>query len=498
MLDIDNIPLDDDKTYDTICEGRTFGVFQLESHLGKTWSKRVSPRSIEEISDLISIIRPGCLDSGMADEYVKVKRGEKEAAYIHPDLEEILKPTHGALIYQESCMQIAAKIAGFDLIEADHLRKAIGKKLPAEMKKIKKKFIKGAVKNEYDKELAEEIFSWIEKFGDYGFCASHGCSYAINAYKTAYMKTHHPIEYYTSLLKYSDKAIDPQKEIDDIINDAKLAGIEILPPILSKGNTDFEIEGDNIVFGLKYIKGIGGASLVNLFEIKNCETFNQFIKACLENSINKTTVLGLINSGATRMFKVCRTEQRLLFDLVMFLSKKETGILLEKLNEGDERPIEEIVISDVFTGAMKNRKLKVRNKYEEFIRLPRKDTFKDILGFEKFLLGTTLSGSEADLYNNMRVNSACMETLAMPKDQEVILGAIINEVKEVKTKKGKNPGQLMGFLSISDYSYKLDNVVVFPDPYDKYKDFFYEGNAILLFGKVSKDRAIIATRIEKL
>ncbi len=501
-LDIRNLPTDDVETYDTMCRGFTYGVFQLESYLGKRWGKKVSPRTILDISDLISLIRPGTLESGMADSYVEVKSGQGYPNYIHPDLEEILKHTYGALVYQEQCMKISEKIAGFNLQEADKLRKAIGKKLVKEMEVVNIKFIKGAEKENYDSKIASEIFSWIEKFADYGFNKAHGVGYGIISYWTAYMKTHHPVEYYTALLKYSDKAIDPHKEVENIINDAKLRSISVEPPLLEKGNTDFEFDNRIITFGLKYIKGIGSTSLSNINDISKCRNFNDFILNCLENSVNKTTVSGLINSGATRSFMgqaaPSRTKQRLLYSLVLNLSKKESGILLDVLGTNDPRDISDIVRTNVIEGAQKNRVPKIEKLLEEYDNTKKNDSIMSILLHEEDLLGTAISGSKADLKDQSVVSHTCLETLVARPHQEIVLGVVLKEIREVKTKKGKNPGQSMAFLRASDNSYMLDNIVMFPDSYSRYKDLLVEDSVVLIRGKLSQDKSILVDSIENL
>jgi len=186
------------KTWELISEGNTKGCFQLESRLGKSMAKKLKPENIEQLSALISILRPGCLEAirdgkSVSNHYIDKKNGEESVDYYHPALEDCLKGTYGEMIYQEQAMRIAKQIAGFDLQEADNLRKAIGKKKPEEMAKLKKKFISGAKKLKIvNKDEAEEIFGWIEKSQRYSFNKSHAVSYAMNAYLSAYTKSHFP------------------------------------------------------------------------------------------------------------------------------------------------------------------------------------------------------------------------------------------------------------------------------------------------------------------
>ena len=240
----------DPLVWDLLCDGNTKGVFQLESQLGRSWSKRTKPRSIEELAALVSIIRPGCLKAftegkSMTQHYVDRKMGIDEVHYLHDSLESILKETYGVLVYQEQSMMIAQKLAGFNLEEADDLRKAIGKKKAALMRKVKRAFIKGAAnKGLVTKGAAEEIFSWIEKSSRYAFNKSHAVSYAVNAYRSAYCKVHRTMKFFESYLNHSDRKPDSQQEIRELVSDAKLYDIEVLPPRLS--------------FFLPKVKGGGG------------------------------------------------------------------------------------------------------------------------------------------------------------------------------------------------------------------------------------------------
>ena len=233
---------EDEKAWDLICSGKTKGVFQLESNLGKSWAKRVQPKNIEELSALISIIRPGTLKAivdgkSMTQHYVDRKNGVQEITYLHPSLEPILKKSQGVLVYQEQSMQIAQQLAGFNLQEADNLRKAIGKKKADLMAKVKEDFLKGASKQGIiTTEEAEEIFSWIEKSSRYAFNKSHAVSYAICAYWSAYAKAHFPLEFYCNYLIHSSGKPDPQQEVRELVNDAKNLEIYVNPPSIKSLN----------------------------------------------------------------------------------------------------------------------------------------------------------------------------------------------------------------------------------------------------------------------
>ena len=255
---------DDKETWELFTEGKTKGVFQLESNLGKSWSKKLAPNNIEELSALIAIIRPGCLKAfvdgkSMSQHFIDRKHGREEVTYLHESLEEILLPTYGVLVYQEQSMRIAQKIAGFNLQEADDLRKAIGKKKADLMAKVKKKFISGAKKTGIvDKETAEEIFSWIEKSSRYAFNKSHSISYAVCSYWSAYQKVHNTKDFFLSYLYYANEKQDPHQEIYELISDAKLFDIEPRTPSVANFDIKFNIKKRKVYFGIKDIKSLTG------------------------------------------------------------------------------------------------------------------------------------------------------------------------------------------------------------------------------------------------
>ena len=255
---------EDKKTWQLFAEGKTKGVFQLESNLGKSWSKKLAPNNIEELSALIAIIRPGCLkafvdEKSMTQHFVDRKHGREEVTYLHDSLEEILMPTYGVLVYQEQSMRIAQKIAGFNLEEADELRKAIGKKKADLMAKVKKKFIAGAKKVKIvNKEEAEEIFSWIQASSRYAFNKSHSISYAVCSYWSAYQKAHNPENFFLSYLYYANEKQDPHQEVYELISEAKLFEITARTPSLANFESKFNVKRKKIYFGIKDVKSLTG------------------------------------------------------------------------------------------------------------------------------------------------------------------------------------------------------------------------------------------------
>ena len=261
--DIHNLNLDCSRTWSLIGDGNTKGCFQLESRLGRTMAKKLKPENIEQLSALISIMRPGCLEAiregkSVSNHYIDRKNGLESIDYFHPSLKPILEPTYGEMIYQEQTMEIAKAIAGFDLQEADMLRKAIGKKKPEEMAKVKSKFIEGCSKsNIVNENQAEQIFGWIEKSQRYLFNKSHSVSYAINAYLSAYAKAHFPKVFFASYLRFAKDKIDPQAEIKELVQNASEMNINVNIPDIRLLNELFIIHNKEIYFDEKFVNSDG-------------------------------------------------------------------------------------------------------------------------------------------------------------------------------------------------------------------------------------------------
>jgi DNA polymerase III alpha subunit len=289
-LTLENLDLDCKTTWKLIGEGNTKGCFQLESRLGQMMSKKLKPQNIEQLSALISILRPGCLEAyrdgkNVSNHYIDKKNGLETVDHYHDSLKDILSSTYGEMIYQEQAMQIAQQIAGFNLQDADVLRKAIGKKKADLMAEVKKQFIDGAktegVVNENE---AEEIFGWIEKSQRYSFNKSHAISYAMNAYLSAYVKAHFPSRFFVSYLQFAKDKIDPLKEIYELVSNCREMGIEVCSPNFKFVNKDFILKDKHIYFGLTNIAGY--------------KTMTDCIEAVLTkvNARRKKTVESLLHS----------------------------------------------------------------------------------------------------------------------------------------------------------------------------------------------------------
>lgn len=292
------IPLDDEKTMKLFGDGRTEAVFQFESGGMQEICRRLKPKELEDLSALNALYRPGPLDGGMVDDFILRHRGEKKVQYVVPEMKDILHNTYGILVYQEQIMQIAQKLGGYSLGEADMMRRAMGKKKREEMALHKEQFVSGAVKRAIKKDKAEEIFSLMAQFADYGFNRSHSVAYAYLAYQTAYLKAHYPAYFYASVL--SNESQDTAK-IYKYSNEMRSGGVKLLPPDINESDADFTPLEDSVRFGLNAIKGIGTASVQAIIEARKTGKFTSladFATKIDQGTVNRRGAESLVTAGA--------------------------------------------------------------------------------------------------------------------------------------------------------------------------------------------------------
>ncbi len=503
------LPLDDQKVFDLLSSGYNQGVFQLESNLGKAWSKKCKPTTVEEIAELIAIIRPACLDTGMADTYAKIKKGEESPSYIHPILKPILEPTKGILLYQEQVMAICQVVAGMDLKDADSVRKVVAKKKPDELREKKQQFMDGAAKTVPPK-IAEEIWGWIEKQAGYGFNKSHAVGYAIMAYWTAWVKANYFMEFLCANLQHAkDKANQqrtPQDVIAQFVNDGKLKDIEVIPPRLETSDLDFIIvDATTISYGFSHIKGVGASALRAVKACRKAESFTEFLNLAATNKMNKQVVEAFICAGVLDGFGVSRRAMKAQYTLWDATTAKEReqlpsfpGTLLEQLRALADEDTVEARKADKIRIPNVSRRAKLRGLIQAFQDESHRDTVAQILMWEKHYLGATLSGSMADLNRAM---SGARNTCKELGSGQVTAGAfvdlcvVVESMREVTVKRGKTQGRQMAFVTLSDSTYSLDGSCAFPDLYDKIKAAGIDvGDVVSVGGKMS-DRGLIINKM---
>ena len=506
-LDVEKINLSCSRTWNLISEDNTKGCFQLESRLGQTLAKKLKPENIEQLAALVSIMRPGCLEAiregkSVTHHYIDKKNYLESIDYFSTALEPILNKSYGEMIYQEQAMQIAQKIAGFDLKEADMLRKAIGKKKPEEMAKLRITFLDGAKKtNIVNPSEAEELFNWIEKSQRYSFNKSHAVSYAFNAYLSAYAKAHFPKIFFTSYLMYAKDKIDPQREIRELINNALEMDIKISSPDIRLINENFVLKQDIIYFGLTNIKGFGSSvfnKLETLIQEKSLDlnslSWLEMLLFVLIN-INSTAAKALISAGALDYYRVARNKLLLEYNSVSNLTSRETEWIIQNLRLSEFTNLQQLLEFVTTGGVGKKCCIATQKRLSTIIDLCKIlnnppysiiDTPEWISDNEYNLLGTPITCSKVDGCDILNANTTCKE-FKTTINKDIVIAGELQDINVIKTKKGKDPGKNMAFISISDSTGGVGDIVCFPKEYSEYEGLLSIGNTLLFAGAKNKD-----------
>ncbi len=469
ILKIDDIPLDDDAVYQMLAKGECCGLFQLESSGMIDLVKRMEPKNIEDITALLALFRPGPLGSGMIDDFINRKKGKVEIKYLHPKLEPILRDTYGVIVYQEQVMQIASQLAGYSLGQADILRKAMGKKIKEVMKKQRKQFIEGSVKNGIDKKTAEDIFDLINYFAGYGFNKSHSVSYAFLSYQTAYLKAHYPVEYMaallTSVMQNTDKVVKYIKECQNI-------GLKILPPDINESLIDFTVvDRKTIRFGLAAVKNVGKAAVENIIKERNKNgLFTSLVDFCRRvdlKIINRRVIESLIKCGAFDSTKASRAQ---------LLSILEKSIQIAQNLQREKRNGQ----ASLFV--LKNEGI-INNNLDTLPVTELKEfTDQELLTMEKETLGFYLSHHPLQDYqdklkNFINTTSAHLEKFS--DKSHVILGGVITSIRRKATKNGN----VMAYFTLEDLEGTID-IIVFPKTFEEFKEILKEENVVIVEGRL--------------
>jgi len=300
IVEIEHLPLDDQATFDLLQAANTTAVFQLESRGMKDLITRLKPDSFEDIVALVALFRPGPLQSGMVDDFINRKHGRAEVDYFHPDLEQVLKPTYGVILYQEQVMQIAQVLANYTLGGADMLRRAMGKKKAEVMAEQRELFMQGAVARDVDAELATHIFDLMEKFAGYGFNKSHSAAYALLSYQTAWLKTHYPAEFMAAVLSAD---MDNTDKVVGLIEDCHEQSVKVLPPDINQSIYQFSVPDEqSVLYGLGALKGVGEAALEGIIAERESNglfvDLYDFCRRCDMRKVNRRVMEALIKAGA--------------------------------------------------------------------------------------------------------------------------------------------------------------------------------------------------------
>src|SRR3989338_2030697 len=476
-VDLDNIPLDDKKTFEIFRNGNTTSVFQLESDGMKRYLRELKPTKFEDIEAMCALYRPGPME--LIPTYIKRKNGKEDIEYIHPKLKPILEETYGVIIYQEQLMKIAQELCGFSLGEADILRKAVGKKIKALLDDQEEKFVNGAIKNGIKKEIAEKIWEWILPFAGYGFNKSHSCAYATIACQTAYLKAHYPVEYMASVLT-SEKA--DVERIAVLIEECRKMKIEVLPPNINESLKNFTVvpNANKIRFGLLAIKNVGENIINTIVEERKTNgkfaSISDFLQRVESRDLNKKSMEALIKSGC---FDEFAERNQLLQNMERILEWAKDS--QKSKNNGQKGLFDTIKLASeitLFPFPPINNFEKLRWEKE---LLGLYVTSHPLEGMKKFFAGKTVAISE--------IKNSFM-------NQRVKVGGIISTIKKIITKAGKP----MLFVKLEDMTDKAE-VVVFPNVMEKNQDVFQENKIVFVSGRVDhRDNSpkIIAEEAEEI
>lgn len=473
-IDISLIPLNDPETFAILKTCKTTAVFQLESHGMRDLMKRLQPDCFEDLIALVALFRPGPLQAGAADDFINCKHGRTKIAYPHPRLEPILRPTYGAIVYQEQVMQIAQVLAGYTLGSADILRKAMGKKKPEEMAKQREIFCRGAMEYGVNERVASHIFDLMEKFAGYGFNKSHSASYALIAYQTAWIKTHYPAAFMAAVLS-SD--MDRTEKIIVLLDECKSLKLNVAPPDINKSNYFFDVlDEDHLMYGLGAIKGVGTAAIENIIATRTqMGPFQDLFDFCQRldlRKVNRRVLEALIKSGCLDSLG------------------KHRACLMASLNNAMQQA--EQALHDQLHGQHDLLGMADMNeKGPQYIDATPWEEAQRLAG-EKETLGFYLTGHPLNRYHKELANfTTCRIAELHPNQHQTArVAGIITNVRTRQTKRGDR----IGIFILDDGSTQIE-CVCFADIFQKYRSLLNEDQLIVVEGDISLDEFNNSTRI---
>lgn len=482
IIDIDHIPLDDKKTCEMLCNGDTSCVFQLESAGITKLVVDLAPTSFEDLIPLVALYRPGPLGTGMADDFIAGRHGQRTAKVLHPLVEPILQDTYGVILYQEQVMQITSALAGFSLGQADILRRAMGKKKASELDSMRSDFIEGAKKlHDIPEEVSADIFALLQHFAGYGFNKSHSVAYALVAYQTAYLKAHWPTEYMAAFL---NSVITDGDKLSWYISVCRNAQIKILPPDVNESEEEFSVhQAGAIRFGMGGIKSVGEGAVQEIVRARSeGGPFKDLVDFCNRVSmriVNKRVIEHLIRSGAMDSFEANRAQLLAIMEqAVMQGSAYQKDLESGQMNLfGD---IDEFQVNDI-----------PLPKLEEMPQAIMLQQEKELLGF--YVSGHPLKSYEKVLRGYTPLYQFIGENCSLADGTYVKIAGIISECSLRNTKKGDT----MATLIMEDFTGRFP-VIVFPQAFQKSIRDIYKDGIVAVEGRYSVDereRKIIATRV---
>ena len=480
-LNINHIDYDDAKVYEMIASGKTEGVFQLESAGMKSFMKELKPSSLEDIIAGISLYRPGPMD--FIPKYIKGKQNQASIVYDCPELEEILAPTYGCIVYQEQVMQIVMKLAGYDLGRSDLVRRAMSKKKADVMAKEREYFVygnkelnvPGCIARGIDERVANKIFDDMTDFAKYAFNKSHAAAYTIVSYQTAWLKYYYPVEFMAALMT---SVIDFPNKVAEYIMECRKMDVQILPPDINEGERDFSVSDGNIRYALSAIKSVGRSVIDGIVKEREAHgifvSLKDFIERMLGKDVNKRTVESFIKSGAMDSLHATRRQLMMVYAQVMDqVTQERKKSMTGQLSLFD-------FVSD-------------EDKAEFDLHYPKVGEYdKELkLAFEKEVLGIYISGHPLEEYEKLLLKNVTAVTTDFYVDDEtgstrvrdnqnVIIGGMITS----KTVKVTKNNKLMAFISLEDLVGVVE-VIVFPNDYERHQKYLEEDQKVYIRGRVS-------------
>jgi len=473
-VDLATLPLDDPAVYGLFSRGDTTGIFQFESHGMRDILKRYQPTRLEDLTALNALYRPGPIQGGMIDDFIARKHGKKKVTYDLPELEEILSETWGVILYQEQVMQIANRLAGFSLGDADLLRRAMGKKKPEEMAAQREKFLTGCHARKVPAKKAEKIFDLMAEFAGYGFNKSHSCAYALLAYQTAWLKTHYPVEFMAAML--TSETGNTEKVVK-YINEARSMGITVLPPDVNSSDLNFTPVGDNIRFGLAAIKNVGENTVKGILAARETlgrfTNFFEFCESVDTRLLNKRVLESLVRSGALDGLGAHRAQMMAVIDRSIERAQK-----LQRAKESGQHGL--------FGGAAA-----AAPPAPEV--LPEVDPWPEheLLAAEYSTLGFFISGHPLDKYAGRLQDLKAIELATLEgrrNGEEVVVAGIIVQARPMRSRRGAR----WSILTLQDRT-GVCEALVFPEAFQKLEGILKAATPLLVKGRIAVED--VGTRV---
>jgi len=475
-LSLRNAPLDDTKTYSLLCSGQTTGIFQLESSGMREILVKMQPNRFEDLIVLVALYRPGPIGSGMIDDFIKRKRGNTAVKYELPQLKEILDETYGVILYQEQVMQIANKLANFTMGQADILRKAMGKKKPEEMEKLKEAFIKGAVANKLSEKKAARLFDLMSLFAEYGFNKSHSAAYAYLSYHTAYLKAHYPVEFMAATLSAD---MGDTNKVVHLIAECRNMSIKMLPPDINESGREFKVVGSSIRFGLEAVKGVGASAIEAILDSRekdgsfsSTEDFIQRVDTRVDTrKVNKKVIENLIKAGA--------------FDSLGLTRAKAMSLVQDSLNGSRGRSL--LGQQNIF-GSQEDAKT-----IKEWDEMKTLSCEKEALGF--YVTGHPVIKHRRKL-SAMRIKRTS-ELDGITDRDEVQVAGVISSIKKIQR---RGTSETMAYFTLEDEEGSVE-AIAFPELFKNNRELLKKDALVIVKGivdKTEKGTKLISNKIAEI